>query len=252
MTMSMSIRDMCPECGSERYKKNGHIHNGKQNHQCKDCGRQFVVDATKRVIDEEQRTLVERLLCEKISLHGICRAIGVSIRWLMDFMVACFAAVPEHLHVQPVASSGEVLLGCLEVEADELWSFVQKKANPHWLWLAMDKQTRQIIAFHIGDRSRDSARQLWAKIPAVYQERATFFTDQYAAYIGVIPPAQHQAITKSARKTNHIERFNNTLRQRVSRLVRSTLAFSKKVENHIGAIRYFIWHYNLTGAALLV
>src|SRR5262249_33485964 len=115
MTTSMSIRDTCPECGSERYKKNGHMHNGKQNQQCKDCGRQFVVDATKRVVDEEQRTVVERLLCEKISLHGICRAIGVSIRWLMDFMVACFAAVPEHLHVQPVASSGEVLLGGLEV-----------------------------------------------------------------------------------------------------------------------------------------
>ena len=65
----------------------------------------------------------------------------------------------------------------------------------------------------------------------------------------MIPAAQHKAITKSARKTNHIERFNNTLRQRVSRLVRSTLAFSKNVENHIGAIRYFIYHYNLTRAA---
>jgi hypothetical protein len=37
------------------------------------------------VIGEEQRTLVERLLREKISLHGICRAVGVSIRWLMGF-----------------------------------------------------------------------------------------------------------------------------------------------------------------------
>jgi insertion element IS1 protein InsB len=88
------------------------------------------------VVVDEQRILVERLLCEKISLHGICRAIGVSIRWLMDFRVARFAAVPEHLHVQPVATSCEVLIGCLEVEADELWSFVQKKANPHWVWLA--------------------------------------------------------------------------------------------------------------------
>jgi insertion element IS1 protein InsB len=129
---------------------------------------------------------------------------------------------------------------------------VQKKANQHWLWLAMDKQTRQIIAFHIGDRSQDSAEQLWAKIPAGYRARATFYTDQYVAYRGVIPAVQHRAITKLARKTNHIERFNNTLRQRVSRLVRSTLAFSKKVENHIGAIRYFICHYNLTRAALLV
>jgi hypothetical protein len=34
----MSIRTNCPECGSENFKKNGHTHNGKQNHQCKDCG----------------------------------------------------------------------------------------------------------------------------------------------------------------------------------------------------------------------
>jgi IS1 family transposase len=250
--MTSSRREACPEGGSQHFKKNGHIHNGKQNHQCKACGRQFVVDATHRVVGEEQRTLVERLLCEKISLHGICRAIGVSIRWLMDFIVTRFAAVPAHLHMQPIATSHEVLIGYLEVEADELWSFVQKKANPHWVWIAMDKQTRQIIAFHVGDRSQNSAKQLWAKIPEVYREQATFYTDQYAAYTGVIPTAQHRAITKSVRRTNHIERFNNTLRQRVSRLVRSTLAFSKKVENHIGAIHYFISPYNLTRAALLV
>jgi hypothetical protein len=53
---------------------------------------------------------------------------------------------------------------------------------------------------------------------------------------------------KKARKTNHIERFNNTLRQRLSRLVRDTLSFSKKVENHIGAIKFFICHYNLEKA----
>jgi IS1 family transposase len=64
----------------------------------------------------------------------------------------------------------------------------------------------------------------------------------------VIPAAQHYPIGKLARKTNHIERFNNTLRQRVSRLVRSALSFSKKLANHIGAIKYFICHYNLTKA----
>jgi len=43
----------------------------------------------------------------------------------------------------------------------------------------------------------------------------------------MIPAAQHKAIMKKTWKTNHIERFNNTLRQRVSRLARDTLAFSK-------------------------
>ena len=248
----MVVRVACPACGSKRFKRNGHLQTGQQNHQCKACGRQFVLQADNRVMSEEQRTLVERLLCEKISLHGICRAVGVSIRWLMGFIVARFAALPDHLHVLPVAAPREVIIGRLEVEADEMWSFVAKKANKQWVWIAMDKQTRQIIAFHVGDRSHESAKQLWANLPAVYREQATFYTDQYAVYTEVIPSAQHKAITKHARKTNHIERFNNTMRQRGSRLVRDTLAFSKKLANHIGAIKYFICHYNLTRAAALL
>ncbi len=95
----------------------------------------------------------------------------------------------------------------------------------------MDALTRQAIAFHVGDRSRLSAQALWEKIPRGYQEQAMFYTDCHEVYKGVIPPAQHRAITKLARKTNHVERFNCTLRQRVSRLVRATLSFSKKLAN---------------------
>ena len=106
-----------------------------------------------------------------------------------------------------------------------------------------------VIAFHVGDRSKRSARQLWKAIPEAYQQKATFYTDQYVSYRGVIPTPQHREISKRARKTNHIERFNCTLRQRVSRLVRASLSFSKKLSNHIGAIHYFLCHYNLTRAA---
>jgi len=121
---------------------------------------------------------VERLPREKISLHGICRAVGVSIWWLMDFMVACFEALPDHLHVQPMVSPQDVLMGGLEVEADEMWSFVKQKANKQWIWIAMDKQTRQIIAFHLGDRRRDSAKRWWVNLPEVYRTQAMFSPDQ--------------------------------------------------------------------------
>jgi insertion element IS1 protein InsB len=245
----MIVRDAGPACRSQQFKKNGHIHTGKQHHRCTPCGRQFVVHAENRLIDEEQRTLGGRVLLEKISLQGICRAVGVSIRWRMDFMVARFEAAPEPLHGQRPGHPYEVLLRRVEAEADEMGSFVTKQAPKQWLWLAMAKATGPIIASHVGDRSRDSAQQLWANLPTVYHEQATCYTDQYDVYNGVIPAEQHKAITKQARKTSHIERFNTTLRQRVSRLVRATLAFSKKVEHHIGAIRYFICHYNLTRAA---
>jgi insertion element IS1 protein InsB len=82
------------------------------------------------------------------------------MRWLMDFMVARLKAWPEHLHVQPVASPCDVIMGRLEAEADEMWSVVQQTTNRQWVWIAMDKQTRQISAFHVGDRRRKSAKQL--------------------------------------------------------------------------------------------
>jgi IS1 family transposase len=246
----MIVREACPACGSTGFEKNGHIHSGKQNHQCKACGRQFVASAEEHLISNARRTLIEHLLCERISLRGICRAVGVSLTWLLHFMVECFAACPDHLHVRLPNRPTDVVLLRLEAEADEMWSVVPKKAHKQWLWITMDARTRRVIALHMGDRSRDSAKELWAKIPLVYREQATFHTDQYDAYTGVIPPDRHKAITKKARKTNHIERFNNTLRQRVSRLVRSALSFSKKLDNHIGAIKMFICHYNLTRATV--
>jgi insertion element IS1 protein InsB len=93
---------------------------------------------------------------------------------------------------------------------------------------------------------------LWANLAAMYREQATFFTDQYVVYTGIIPAAQPRPIMKHARKTNHIERFNNTLRQRVSRLVRDTLALSKKLANRIGAIKHFINYYHLTRTVALL
>ena len=247
----MVTPESCPACGSTRYKKNGHTRHGKQNHWCKKCERQFSANANNPVISPERRTLIANLLRERLSLRGICRAVGVSLTWLLHFMVECFAACPDHLHVMLPTHPSKVLIHTLEAEADEMWSFVENKANKQWIWLAMDAKSRQIIAFHVGDRSRESAKALWVNIPEVYQHHATFHTDQYDVYTGVIPAARHKAISKKARKTNHIERFNNTLRQRMSRLVRASLSFSKTLANHIGAIKFFLCHYNLGKAAAL-
>jgi transposase-like protein len=92
----MVVRDVCPACGSTQVKKNGHLHSGKHNHQCKACGRQCVASAEGRIIADEQRMLIEHLLRERISLRGICRAVGVSLTWLLHVMVERFAACPDH------------------------------------------------------------------------------------------------------------------------------------------------------------
>jgi hypothetical protein len=55
-------------------------------------------------------------------------------------------------------------------------------------------------------------------------------------------------MAKKAQKTNYIERFNNILRQRVSRLLCETLLFSKKLASHLGAINYYICYSNCARA----
>ena len=126
-----------------------------------------------------------------------------------------------------------------------MWSFVGSKKNKQRVWIAMDAKSMQIIAFHVGGRSQESAKKLWELIPEDYREKATFYTDDWQAYKVVIPAERHHVVKG---KVNHIERFNCTMRQRISRLVRKALSFSKKLSNHVGAIKYFICHYNLNKA----
>jgi len=245
----MVIRQVCPRCTSGQWKKHGHLHNGKQNHHCHDCGRQCVDCFAQDLIAEDRRGRIERVRVERIALRGIWRAVGGTRKWVVGFLVQCFAALPDHLHGQPGRGTQDVMLQRLAVEADAMASFVQQKAHTPWVWLAMDAKSRQIIAFHGGDRSRRSATRRWAKSPHAYRQHATLYTDQSVVYDGVLPTAQHKAISKLARQTKHIERCNNPLRQRVSRLVRDARSVSKELANHIGAIKLFSCHDNLTRAA---
>ena len=181
---------------------------------------------------------MERLLLERISLAGIARAVQVSTAWLQRFVNRFYRQVSRTVKVLSKAQQA------LTVQLDELWSFVNSKGEQQWVWLALDRDTREIIGCHIGDRSRESAKALWASLPAVYRQCAVLFTDHWEAYQTVLPATRHFSVDKDSGLTSHIERFNNTLRQRTSRLVRKTLSFSKKAENHEGAIWNFIQHYN--------
>jgi len=121
---------------------------------------------------------------------------------------------------------------------------VDNKGNQQWVWLAIDAETRETVGCYIGDHSGESAQKLWQSWSAVYRSCAIIYTDFYLSYLVALPSKRHRAVGKETGKTNYIERFNSTLRQRLPRLVRKTLSFSKKLENHIGAIWNFIHHYN--------
>ena len=130
------------------------------------------------------------------------------------------------------------------LELDELWSFVQKKTQECWLWVALCRRTRQIVAYTIGDRSQEGAISLREHVPEDYRRRATR-SDFWLAYQTAFPQRTHRFCGKQEGETNHAERWFGTLRARMSRLVRRTYSFSKNVERHLDAIHLFITDYNL-------
>lgn len=135
--------------------------------------------------------------------------------------------------------SGEVV-----IEADELRSFVGSKREVWWVWVALDADTRQVVAMVAGDRSARTARRLWDALPDEYRGGAVVATDFLAAYRAVIPEDRHAAAGKEAGLTAHVERFWRTLRQRCGRFVRKTPSFSKCDLNHTGALWYFTRYYS--------
>ncbi len=131
----------------------------------------------------------------------------------------------------------------VELELDELWSFVRHKGNKRWIWLALCKVTRQVVACVVGGRGEATCQRLWQAVPHNYRQ-GTVYTDFWRAYGNVIPDEQHQAVGKETGLTNHALRFNNTLRQRLARFVRKTLSFSKSDAMHLICLHAFLVRYN--------
>jgi len=136
------------------------------------------------------------------------------------------------------------------LEADELWSFVAKKKNKVWVWIVLCRKTRQVIAYVIGDRSEKTCQKLWESVPKDYSA-GHCYTDFWSAYQSVIPKKQHTAVGKETGETAHVERWNNTLRQRLGRFVRKTLSFSKSIVMHYICLSLFLHRSNLERASIL-
>ncbi|WP_445299417.1 MULTISPECIES: transposase-like zinc-binding domain-containing protein [unclassified Microcoleus] len=63
--------------------------------------------------------------------------------------------------------------------------------------------------------------------------------------INFCPNCGAEEVSRNGQTRHHKQNYKcRTIRQRVSRLVRKSLALSKKLENHIAAIWRFVHHYN--------
>ncbi len=123
---------MCPACNSENTIRNGSIHNGKPGFRCKQCGKQFAENPENKIISQETKELIGRLLPEKIPPAGTAGTAGVSERWLQNCVSEKYGNIQKAVTVTD-RKKGRLTAGC-----DEMRSFVRNKNNKYRIWLAED------------------------------------------------------------------------------------------------------------------
>ena len=226
----------CPKCGSINIVKNGHDYNGAQKFHCRDCDAYGTLDK-KHARDPETRQQALETYFERVSMRGVARIFKIPRNKLARWLLIGADSLPPLWHTLLDWQPGDVL------ELDELWSFVLKKCQKRWVWLALCRRTRQIVAFVVGDRSADTCLRLWEQIPAAYKRCATY-SDFWEAYQKVFPQETHRSVGKKSGLTAHVERWILTLRQSLARFVRKTLSFSKSDIFHEAVLALFIHRYN--------
>ncbi|MBM0742142.1 IS1 family transposase [Phormidium sp. CLA17] len=125
-----------------------------------------------------------------------------------------------------------------EAEADEMWSFVESKAQQRWLWHAIDHASGTVLAYVLASHQDEAFIQL--KILLEPFGIMQFYTDGWGAYERHLDPTLH---TVGKRNTQKIERKHLTLRTRIKRLTRKTICFSKSVVMHDIVIGLFLNRY---------
>lgn len=183
---------ICPRCHSHKIIKNDKTYYGKQNHKCKSCARQFVLE-NNHAVDAGLREIARRVLLERISLRGTCRLLGVSLSWMLRFAIQTWSEAPDDLGVQSklLRMSSPKKLQIIGLQLDEMWSFVQKKKAKAWVWVVFEPVSRQVITFYIGNRGMQSMKILWQKIPHKMRRYCFFETNDWEAYQCVLPKDQH-------------------------------------------------------------
>ena len=215
-----------------------------------------------------------KLFCYGLSADKIADVLGKDERTILSWLM-CMSKKSNLFHNMMCKHLTAALLF---IQMDELWSFLTKKKRQLWVFVGFDVDSRFWINFQLGSRTNHNAKKLvtgiksWLKSASEVALKIT--TDKLAAYknaiesvLSDVPHVYMQVVKRRKNKklvtvekcfvkgsaedftgktqnTSYIERFNLTLRQRVSYLGRKTLGFCKK-QSHLEAVLWLnLFDYN--------
>ena len=243
----------CPYCQGTDIVRHGTSPEGKQRYRCRACperGRTFLLEYayagqspavkqqivdmamnasgirdTARVLHVSPTTVIKELKKRNLTLQQVNKTV---LQYLH----------PEHVEIEMCRADELAQRRGLTSELDEMWSYVGKKAEPRWLWHAIDHHSGTVLAYVFGRRKDAVFLELQNLLKPFGITR--FYTDGWGAYERHIAPEQHEV---GKENTQRIESKHINLRTRIKRLVRRTICFSKTTTMHDLVIGLFINRY---------
>ena len=240
-------------------------------------------------LSTEKRALILSMLVESVSIQAARRITGVSTTTVTKLLVDAGEACAAHHDEQVVNVQAK------HVQCDEVWSFCYAKeknvptakaappgAGDVWTWTALERDTRLLIAYAVGDHSAAVAEAFVTDLRSRLANRVQLTTDGHRVYLKAVDKTfgddvdygqiikrylegkdasgrrRHSSsravgIEKRTIKgepveaemsTSHVERLYLDMRSQISRFTRSTNAFSKRVPNHLAMVSLYVTYYN--------
>jgi insertion element IS1 protein InsB len=214
----------CRYCGSLTIKfgKAG----ASQRYRCKSC-RKIQLDAyVKHAYEASVNSNIAAHVKEGCGIGGIARLLSISA----GTVITRIKTIAGNIKKPAIAT-------CRTYEVDELKTYIKKKTNDYWVIHAFDKESRQVVDFKVGKRTKKNIKRVTDTL--LLAECKQIHTDGLDIY-GFVIPKNVRRVKRYG--TNRIERKNLSLRTHLKRLNRKTICYSKSLLMLEACLKIYFWH----------
>jgi insertion element IS1 protein InsB len=221
------MEKLCNHCNGNCIKKG--FNTTIQRFYCKKCKHHFQENYTYRLYKAEDEKTIVMLNNEGVGISSMSRITGISKGNIVNKIKQIASNI-----IQPILKEEHQ-----KYEVDEMYTYIQSKQEGYYIIYGINQKTKQVINFTVGGRTKENINKVISSITELNPIK--IYTDKLNVYPSLIGHTTHSTVQY---RTNHIERFNLTIRTHLKRLTRKTICYSKSLLMLISCLKIY-FYYNM-------